>query len=167
MKQKLRSRLLAICTALSCGCTMLLAGSMIDTESYAATDTGEVSVIFTHDMHSHMDADRISKDGKVVETGGFGKLKTAMDEVRSDYPDSFVLDGGDFSMGTPYQTIFSREASELKMMKFLGYEATTFGNHEFDYRAKGLASMLQAAAGKGRSFSAPISTGRRLCRTNR
>ena len=35
------------------------------------------------------------------------------------------------------------------MMKFLGYEATTFGNHEFDYRAKGLASMLQAAAGKG------------------
>ena len=149
MKQKLRSRLLAICTALSCGCAMLLAGSMIDTESYAATDTGEVSVIFTHDMHSHMDADRVSKDGKVVETGGFGKLKTAMDEVRSDYPDSFVLDGGDFSMGTPYQTIFSREASELKMMKFLGYEATTFGNHEFDYRAKGLASMLQAAAGKG------------------
>ena len=149
MKQKLRSRLLAICTALSCGCTMLLAGSMINTESYAATDTGEVSVIFTHDMHSHMDADRISKDGKVVETGGFGKLKTAMDEVRADYPDSFVLDGGDFSMGTPYQTIFSREASELKMMKFLGYEATTFGNHEFDYRAKGLASMLQVAAGKG------------------
>ena len=149
MKQKLRSRLLTICTALSCGCVMLLSGSVIDTESYAATDTGEVSVIFTHDMHSHMDADRVSKDGKVVEAGGFGKLKTTMDEVRSDYPDSFVLDGGDFSMGTPYQTIFSKEASELKMMKFLGYEATTFGNHEFDYRAKGLASMLQSAAGKG------------------
>lgn len=149
MKQKLRSRLLAICTALSCGCVMLLSSGVINIESYAATDRGEVSVIFTHDMHSHMDADRVSKDGKVVETGGFGKLKTAMDEVRSDYPDSFVLDGGDFSMGTPYQTIFSREASELKMMKFLGYEATTFGNHEFDYRAKGLASMLQAAACKG------------------
>ena len=149
MKQKLRSRLLAICTALSCGCVMLLSSGVINIESYATTDTGEVSVIFTHDMHSHMDADRVSKDGKVVETGGFGKLKTAMDEVRSDYPDSFVLDGGDFSMGTPYQTIFSMEASELKMMKFLGYEATTFGNHEFDYRAKGLASMLQAAAGKG------------------
>lgn len=149
MKQKLRSRLLAICTALSCGCVMLLSSGVINIESYATTDTGEVSVIFTHDMHSHMDADRVSKDGKVVEVGGFGKLKTAMDEVRSDYPDSFVLDGGDFSMGTPYQTIFSREASELKMMKFLGYEATTFGNHEFDYRAKGLASMLQSAAGKG------------------
>ena len=31
MKQKLRSRLLAICTALSCGCAMLLSGSVIDT----------------------------------------------------------------------------------------------------------------------------------------
>ena len=83
MKQKLRSRLLAICTALSCGCVMLLSSGVINTESYAATDTGEVSVIFTHDMHSHMDADRVSKDGKAVETGGFGKLKTAMDKVRS------------------------------------------------------------------------------------
>lgn len=96
MKQKLRSRLLAICTALSCGCTMLLAGSMINTESYAATDTGEVSVIFTHDMHSHMDADRISKDGKVVETGGFGKLKTVMDEVRADYPTASCWTAGTF-----------------------------------------------------------------------
>lgn len=106
MKQKLRSRLLAICTALSCGCVMLLSSGVINIESYATTDTGEVSVIFTHDMHSHMDADRVSKDGKVVETGGFGKLKTAMDEVRSDYPDSFVLDGGTFSRGTPYRRFF-------------------------------------------------------------
>lgn len=148
MRKKLKSALCAVgITALFGG--ILFAGSGLWNESYGVTDTDEVSVIFTHDMHSHMDADRVSKDGKVVEVGGFGKLKTAMDEVKANYPDSFILDGGDFSMGTPYQTIFSKEASELKMMKFLGYEATTFGNHEFDYRAKGLASMLQAASGKG------------------
>lgn len=148
MKQKLRSALCAVgIAALFSG--ILFAGSGLWNESYGVTDTDEVSVIFTHDMHSHMDADRVSKHGKVVEVGGFGKLKTAMDQVKANYPDSFILDGGDFSMGTPYQTIFSKEASELKMMKFLGYEATTFGNHEFDYRAKGLASMLQAASGKG------------------
>lgn len=148
MKQKLKSALCGVgITALFGG--ILFAGSGLWNESYGVTDTDEVSVIFTHDMHSHMDADRVSKHGKVVEVGGFGKLKTAMDQVKANYPDSFILDGGDFSMGTPYQTIFSKEASELKMMKFLGYEATTFGNHEFDYRAKGLASMLQAASGKG------------------
>ncbi len=148
MRKKLKSALCAVGIAALFG-GILFAGSGLWNESYGVTDTDEVSVIFTHDMHSHMDADRVSKDGKVVEVGGFGKLKTAMDQVKTDYPDSFILDGGDFSMGTPYQTIFSKEASELKMMKFLGYEATTFGNHEFDYRAKGLASMLQAASGKG------------------
>lgn len=148
MKQKLKSALCGVGIAALFG-GILFAGSGLWNESYGVTDTDEVSVIFTHDMHSHMDADRVSKGGKVVEVGGFGKLKTAMDQVKANYPDSFILDGGDFSMGTPYQTIFSKEASELKMMKFLGYEATTFGNHEFDYRAKGLASMLQAAAGKG------------------
>ncbi len=148
MKQKLKSALCGVGIAALFG-GILFAGSGLWNESYGVTDTDEVSVIFTHDMHSHMDADRVSKHGKVVEVGGFGKLKTAMDQVKDNYPDSFILDGGDFSMGTPYQTIFSKEASELKMMKFLGYEATTFGNHEFDYRARGLASMLQAAAGKG------------------
>lgn len=113
------------------------------------TDTDTVSVIFTHDMHSHMDADKIEKNGKIVEAGGFARLKTAMKNVKEEYPESFVLDAGDFSMGTPYQTIFSKEASELKMMKLIGVEATTFGNHEFDYRAAGLTSMLKAGKGQG------------------
>lgn len=113
------------------------------------TDTDKVSVIFTHDMHSHMDADKVVKDGKVTEAGGFAKLKGAMNVVKEKYPESFVLDAGDFSMGTPYQTIFSSEASELKMMKYLEYDAATLGNHEFDYRTLGLASMLDAAVGNG------------------
>ena len=96
-------------------------------------DTDTVSVIFTHDMHSHLDE--------------FAKLKTAMDGVKEDYPDSFILDAGDFAMGTPYQVIFSQQASELKMMEYLGFEATTLGNHEFDYRALGLAGMFDAAKG--------------------
>ena len=48
-------------------------------------------------------------------------------------------------MGTPYQVIYSEHAPELKMMDYLGFDATTFGNHEFDYRAAGLADMLNAA----------------------
>ena len=118
-------------------------------EKNKTTDDDNVSVVFTHDMHSHMDADKKDKNGRIVENGGFARLKTVMDDIRSDYPDTFVLDAGDFSMGTPYQTIFSAEAAELKMMKYIGIEATTFGNHEFDYRASGLSDMLEAAAGNG------------------
>lgn len=117
-------------------------------------DADTVSVIFTHDMHSHMDADKVKKGGKVVEVGGFARLKTAMDSIKAEYPDSFVLDAGDFAMGTPYQTIFSDEASELKMMKKIGIEATTFGNHEFDYRTDGLTAMMKEATGNGPGFVA-------------
>ncbi|MDO5415374.1 MAG: bifunctional UDP-sugar hydrolase/5'-nucleotidase [Bacillota bacterium] len=113
---------------------LAVAGAIPAALSYAdKADTGSVSVIFTHDMHSHLDE--------------FAKLKTAMDDVKADYPDSFVLDAGDFAMGTPYQVTFSQQASEMKMMDYLGYEATTLGNHEFDYRALGLAGMFDAAKG--------------------
>lgn len=118
-------------------------------EDSTATDTDKVSVVFTHDMHSHMDSDKKKVDGYLTESGGFARLKTVINNIDGRYPDTFVLDAGDFSMGTPYQTIFSSEASELKMMKFIGIEATTFGNHEFDYRAGGLASMLESAEGNG------------------
>lgn len=113
---------------------LIAAGSIPAALAYAdKTDTETVSVIFTHDMHSHLDE--------------FAGLKTTMDDVKEKYPGSFVLDAGDFSMGTPYQVIFSGQAPELKMMDYLGYDAATLGNHEFDYRAKGLAGMLDAAAG--------------------
>ncbi len=113
---------------------LAIAGSVPAALAYAdKTDTDTVSVVFTHDMHSHLDE--------------FAKLKTAMDDVKKDYPDSFILDAGDFAMGTPYQVTFSQQASEVKMMEYLGFEATTLGNHEFDYRALGLAGMFDAAKG--------------------
>ena len=121
-------RMIAVVTA------FIIAGAVPAALAYAdKTDTDTVSVIFTHDMHSHMDE--------------MAKLKTVMDDVKDRYPDSFVLDAGDFAMGTPYQVIFSQQAPELKMMDYLGYEATTLGNHEFDYRALGLAGMFDAAKG--------------------
>ena len=39
--------------------------------------------------------------------------------------------------------ILQQEALELRMLGQLGYDATTFGNHEFDYRSGGLADMLK------------------------
>lgn len=128
---------------------LIFTGVCFADEEDKMTDTKEVSVIFTHDMHSHMDADKRMKDDKVVEYGGFARLKTAMEDIKKVYPESFVLDGGDFSMGTPYQTVFSSRAAELKMMKYIGFDATTFGNHEFDYRTDGLVDMLKAAEGQG------------------
>ncbi len=120
-------------------------------------NSNTVSILFSHDMHSHMDTETITRNGRTTEKGGFAKTKTAIRQIKQRYPDSFIFDAGDFSMGTPYQTIFSSEASELRMMGQLQYDATTFGNHEFDYRATGLADMLRAASDSGQPVPALLS----------
>ena len=52
-------------------------------------------------------------------------------------------------MGTLIQAVYDTEAAELRMLGYLGYDVTTLGNHEFDYRSKGLANMLEAAKNSG------------------
>ncbi|MDR1116781.1 MAG: bifunctional metallophosphatase/5'-nucleotidase [Oscillospiraceae bacterium] len=115
----------------------------------AAEPVTDVSVVFTHDIHSHFDPDRVSAGGEVVEKGGLAGVKTIIDDLRQINPATFVLDGGDFSMGTPFQTIYSSDAAEIRMLGKLGYHATTLGNHEFDYKADGFTKMLNSAVLSG------------------
>lgn len=102
-------------------------------------------IVFTHDMHSYIDPVQVNENGALVEKGGFARIKTIIDSAKNQNENTFVLDGGDFSMGTLYQSVFSEEALELRLLGLMGYQATTIGNHEFDYRSDGLAKMLDAA----------------------
>lgn len=108
-----------------------------------------VSIIFSHDMHSRMDSEKAVVDGKATQRGGMARTYTTIKELKKTYPQSILVDAGDFAMGTGYQTAFSTDALELRMMGKMGYDATTFGNHEFDYGAKGQADMLNAAVDSG------------------
>lgn len=113
-----------------------------------AADQGaeEITILYTHDMHSSF-LPKEEADGH--SRGGYARLKTLIDEQKEEHPDALVLDGGDFSMGSLFQTAYSTSALELRAMGQMGYDVTTFGNHEFDYRASGLASMLYAAVDSG------------------
>ena len=124
--------------------TMILLLSALPLSASAAADT--VTVLFTHDLHSHLLPSRDLDGG---EFGGYARLMTVIEEQRRAHPDAILVDGGDFSMGSLFQTAFATSAIELRMMGALGYDATTFGNHEFDYLPKGLASMLTAAKNSG------------------
>ena len=96
-------------------------------------------------MHSYIDPVQVNENGVLVEKGGFARIKTIIDSAKKQNENTFVLDGGDFSMGTLYQSVFSEKALELRLLGLMGYQATTIGNHEFDYRSDGLAKMLDAA----------------------
>ena len=137
--------------AVACILLIVMALALAMTALSAPPSGSEISIIFTHDMHAHFDPERYVTGGSIAERGGYARMKTAMDGVFAGYPDTFVLDAGDFSMGTLYQTIFSEEAPDLRMLGLLGYDAVTLGNHEYDYRTQGLTDMLRAAMASGDS----------------
>ena len=113
--------------------------------SLAAGPQGHTTtVLFTHDLHSHFLPQATAEGG---ESGGYARLKSAIDRERAQYPDALLVDGGDFSIGSLIQTLYTSQAAELRTMGALGYDATTLGNHEFDHTGTGLASMLRSAAG--------------------
>jgi 5'-nucleotidase len=61
-----------------------------------------------------------------------------------------VLDAGDYSMGTAFSAATRETGGELHLMGKMGYDATTFGNHEFDLGPAGLGKSIGAALKAGR-----------------
>lgn len=76
-----------------------------------------LSVLHTNDIHSRAEA--------------YPKMYTAVQSARSLRPNSLLLDAGDMTTGTLYFNEFQGEV-EREFMNLLGYDAATFGNHEFD-----------------------------------
>lgn len=126
---------------------LALALSLSVSQVWAANETSEeITILYTHDMHSSF----LPKEGPDGHArGGYARLKTLINEQKEAHPNALVVDGGDFSMGSLFQTAYSTSALELRAMGQMGYDVTTFGNHEFDYRASGLADMLYAAVDSG------------------
>lgn len=141
MRRRIKSAMLMIIMV----CTLCVNSVVAEAES--ATDSGDrVTILFTHDIHSRLDEYKASQaDGETEMIGGLARIKTEIDRVKEEDPAAFVFDAGDFSMGTLYQTIYETDAAELTMLGKIGVEATTFGNHEFDYRAEGLSNMFHSA----------------------
>lgn len=137
MKQGIRILTLVLCLVILAGCL---------TGVSAAHEGHDATILFTHDLHSHF-LPAADEDGG--EYGGYARLMTAIRQQRSIDPNAILVDGGDFDMGSLFQTAYPTAALELRMMGAMGYDATTFGNHEYDYLSSGLCDMLYAALDSG------------------
>ena len=126
----------------------------ISTEAQVSAQ--KVDVMFVHDTHSHLNEFATVEDGKSRVMGGFAKIKTLINVQKEQNPETLLLDAGDFSMGTLIQVVFAEEASEIRMLGELGFDATTLGNHEFDYKAQGLADMMSSAVASGDRLPAMV-----------
>lgn len=129
------------------------AAAEVRSVSQGSAGTYQSTVLFTQDMHEHF---LPVSDGAGGTYGGLARLSTLLKQERAVYPDALTVDAGDFSMGSLFQSIYASHAPELQLMGKLGYDAATFGNHEYDYRPEGLASMLQAAVDSGSPLPALV-----------
>ena len=121
-----------------------------------ASDAKTLDVLFTHDLHSHFESFNWTENGVQSEVGGLARMKTLINEQKEKNPDTLMLDAGDFSMGTLIQSVYETQAAELRMLGFLCFDATTLGNHEFDYNSDGISGMMNAAVASGETLPAMV-----------
>lgn len=155
----MRSKILAA----ACLALLLASGSLASAgavRSLPASPGRTLVILFTNDLHSNVLPRKVVEaDGTRTEKGGFARLATLIArEKEAAGGAAIVLDGGDFSMGTLFHTLFETEAAELRLLGQMGVEATTLGNHEFDFGLDGLARSLAAAKSKAAVLPAIVAS---------
>lgn len=115
-----------------------------------------LTIVHTNDLHSHIQGfspeidyrpDLVSADSTA---GGWARIATVIKNTKTERKNPVLtLDAGDFSMGSLFHTLAREEAFELRLLKMMGYDAVTLGNHEFDLKPDGLARMILSAKAKG------------------
>ena len=117
------------------------------------------TILHTNDMHSAFIGMGPAADytpfklNDDTTRGGYARLAALIakrKEARKDQGPVLVLDAGDYSMGTAFGAATRETGGELKLMSRMGYDATTFGNHEFDLGPDGLGGSIGVAAKAGR-----------------
>jgi 5'-nucleotidase len=115
-------------------------------------------ILHTTDEHSHVlgfgpeldDYPAPTTAGSGTIVGGIGRRSTVIaqerDRAKSMKADSILVSAGDNTMGTLIQAGLP---ADFQLMKTLGYDATTLGNHEFDFGPNQLAKALSAAQAAG------------------
>jgi 5'-nucleotidase len=156
MKCETFSRLAFMVVSAAVGVTMLLPGGLS-----AAADRGKMTftILHTNDMHSSFIGMGPAADytpftlNDDSTRGGYARLAGLIakrKEARKDQGPVLVLDAGDYSMGTAFGAATRETGGELQLMSRMGYDATTFGNHEFDLGPDGLGKSIGVAAKTGR-----------------
>lgn len=110
--------------------------------SLAAEDV-KLTILHTNDVHSRIEP--FPMDGSRNQgRGGAARRAALIDRIRKDERNVLLLDAGDMLQGTPYFNLFNGKL-EMELMGKMGYDAATFGNHEFDNGLEGLDYAMSYA----------------------
>jgi 5'-nucleotidase / UDP-sugar diphosphatase len=118
--------------------------------------TKKLIILHTNDLHSRLNGFSPEMDYTPLSTnddntvGGFARIASLIDEEKkTDGNEVLVLDAGDFLMGTLFPFLEKSTGFQLELMKKMGYDVVTLGNHEFDFGPEALAGILSKSYTNG------------------
>ncbi|MEO0653720.1 MAG: bifunctional 2',3'-cyclic-nucleotide 2'-phosphodiesterase/3'-nucleotidase [Pseudomonadota bacterium] len=117
----------------------------------AAAGQAHLRVMETTDLHVHVYPYDYYSD-RAVDTVGLARTAAHVSEIRSEAVNSLLVDNGDFLQGNPMGDYIAYERGMkdgdmhpvITAMNALGFDASTLGNHEFNY---GLDFLMKSLAG--------------------
>ena len=105
----------------------------------------QLVILHTNDTHSAiLPINEQLPDTMKAGRGGFLRRIVMLKEERAKHPDLLYFDSGDFFQGSAYFTMFKGEV-EIGLMNQMGIDASTIGNHEFDFGLDNMAEMFKKA----------------------
>ena len=112
-----------------------LSGAALAAEG--TTPAGDVVVLYTNDVHTHI-------DNNVGEGNENGLTYSKVAGYRATLDNALLVDAGDHIQGTAYGSM-DDGATIIELMNAAGYDLATLGNHEFDYDMEGALAAIEAA----------------------
>ncbi len=103
----------------------------------AQEELRSLTILHTSDLHA-----RLLPDAK--RRGGFAHMVTAIRREREGCHSCLLLNAGDLVQGSPVSTLF-RGRPVYELANLFGFDASTLGNHEFDYGWKKITEFISVA----------------------
>ena len=105
----------------------------------------QLVILHTNDTHSQIfPITPQLPDTMKAGRGGFLRRIAMLKEERAKNPDLLYFDSGDFFQGSAYFTLFKGDV-EIELMNQMGVDASTIGNHEFDFGLENMARVFKKA----------------------
>lgn len=117
----------------------------------AGANQAHLRLMETTDLHVHVFPYDYYAD-KEVDTVGLARTASIVKSIRAEATNTLMLDNGDFLQGNPMGDYIAYERGMkegdmhpvIQAMNTLGFDASTLGNHEFNY---GLDFLMKSLAG--------------------
>jgi len=124
--------------------------------STAQSQSGELTILHTNDLHSRLTGYAPESEYSPLTIhddqtiGGFARIARVLKtEKEKDPGHVLVLDAGDFLMGTLFHALEPVDGFQLRLMKNMGYDAISLGNHEFDFGVMTTGKIIQQSNKNG------------------